>query len=279
MIPELPDLRFLKLEMLVMHENHDHQRTEPLVERIRESGVFRNPPVVMPLADGSQRFMILDGANRVTALRQMDFPDILVQVVRADAPGLRLQNWNHVIWETQTSAVLKGIRDTPGIHLLPTEACDVVEPDLWGDCGLALLQIPDGRLYTVCTDQTELLNRVSLLNAIVDSYHRTCRLDRVGARCIDDLCDLYPSLSALVIFPLFDILDVMSLAGQGYLLPTGITRFTISPRALHINYPLYELAAHKSLEEKNNLLKEWLSRRISKKGIRYYAEATFLYDE
>jgi hypothetical protein len=279
MIPDLPDLQFLKLDSLIMHEHHDAQRTVPLVERIRDSGVFRNPPVVMPLEDGSGRYMILDGANRVTALQQMGFPDILVQVVIADSPGLKLQNWNHVLWEMPPKKVLAGIRDLPGINLLPTEACEVAEPDLWGECGLALLQIPDGRIYTVCTDVRKLVRRVELLNAIVDTYSRSCRLDRVGARCIDDLCDMYPNLSALVIFPQFDIQHVMKLASDGYLLPTGITRFTISPRALHINYPLYELAAHKPVEEKNAALKEWLAKKTAQKGIRYYAEATFLYDE
>jgi hypothetical protein len=279
MIPDLPDLQFLKIDSLVMHEHHDHQRTAPLVERIRESGVFRNPPVVMPLEDGSGHYMILDGANRVTALQQMGFPDILVQVVSVSSPGLQLQNWNHVLWERTPREVMVGIRELDGINLLPTEACDVAAPDLWGDCGLALLQIPDGRIYTVCTDARELVHRVELLNGIVDSYRRSCRLDRVGARCIDDMCDLYPDLSALVIFPQFDIQEVKTLASDGYLLPSGITRFTVSPRALHINYPLYELAAQKPVEEKNAALKDWLARKVAKKGIRYYAEATFLYDE
>jgi hypothetical protein len=83
----------------------------------------------------------------------------------------------------------------------------------------------------------------------------------------------------LVIFPRFRVRDILDLAGAGYLLPTGITRFTVAPRALHLNYPLKELAANKTLEEKNSELRTWIQERIASKGIRYYAEPTFLFDE
>jgi len=82
-----------------------------------------------------------------------------------------------------------------------------------------------------------------------------------------------------VIFPRFDIDHVMQLAGAGYLLPTGVTRFTVSPRALHINYPLSELQVDKPLEEKNAALQAWMQERLARKGVRYYAEATYLFDE
>jgi hypothetical protein len=94
-------------------------------------------------------------------------------------------------------------------------------------------------------------------------------------RNIQELKDIYPQLCGLVIFPQFQIQNILELASVGYLLPTGITRFTISPRALHLNYPLYELAADRTLEEKNAVLQEWIKKRLAKKGIRYYEEATF----
>jgi len=63
------------------------------------------------------------------------------------------------------------------------------------------------------------------------------------------------------------------------LLPAGSTRFTISPRALHVNYPLEELAAEKSLEEKDNKLQEWLQKKLETKSVRYYEEPTYLFNE
>jgi L-serine kinase (ATP) / ParB family transcriptional regulator, heme-responsive regulator len=277
MIPELPDLRFLRIDSVIIHEWHDEQRTPPLIEKIREGGLFRNPPIVTPLQDDSSRYMVLDGANRVTALRSMGFPDVLVQVVEPEHPGLRLENWNHVLWEMDSKVLLSDIRSIQDVNPVLME--DQGQPNIMDDCGLALVQVPRGKKFTLCTDAEELVVKVALLNAIVDCYKDRCKLDRTMARDIHELEDVYPDLSGLIIFPQFKIQDVLVLAGQGYLLPTGITRFTVSPRALHVNYPLYELAADKPLEEKNDALQRWVQMRINKKGVRYYAEPTFLYDE
>ena len=67
----LPDLRFVAVEALVPHEQFDARRLEPLVQRLREEGVLRNPPIVAPFAGESDRFLVLDGANRVTAAREV----------------------------------------------------------------------------------------------------------------------------------------------------------------------------------------------------------------
>jgi hypothetical protein len=83
----------------------------------------------------------------------------------------------------------------------------------------------------------------------------------------------------LVIFPGFKIKTVLKLASHNIVLPTGITRFTVSPRALHLNYPLHELSSGKPIEYKQEYLDHWIQERVKKKGARYYAEATFLFDE
>lgn len=277
MLENLPNLAFLPVEKLIIHERHDEQRTPPLIERIRASGILRNPPIVAPLQDGTGRYMVLDGANRTTALTKMGFPHALVQIVQPDDPGLRLENWNHVVWGLDPSDLLIKAREIPAITLVPQP--DGEEPDLWGDCGLALLQIPNGKTYTVCTTANELVERVGLLNAIVDCYNSRAHLDRTNAVEIVGLESIYRDLSGLVIFPHFEVENVLELAGAGCLLPAGITRFTVSPRALHLNYPLEELAADKPLDEKNADLQRWIQERIARKGVRYYAEATFLFDE
>ena len=104
-------------------------------------------------------------------------------------------------------------------------------------------------------------------------------MDRTNLRDIHTLSVLYPQLTGLIIFPGFRIEEVLYLAGAGHLLPTGSTRFIISPRALHVNYPLSELGADTSLEEKNANLNQWLQDRLTDKKVRYYQEATFLFDE
>lgn len=274
---EIPDLAFVPVGKLIHHEQHDDSRTRPLILRLRNSGVLRNPPIVCPLKDGSGRYMILDGANRITAFQQMGFPHALVQVVPDDHHGLSLQTWNHVVWEMNADRFLKNLRRLEGARLAPAPADTC--PSLEGECGLALVRTCRGHTYGVCSVDQDLESRVGLLNAVVNSYSRSARLDRTSSQDAALLSDIYPLFSGLVIFPPFRVQEVMRLASGGCLLPSGITRFTISPRALHVNYPLSELEADRTLEEKNAALHEWLRERLDRKGVRYYAEATFLFDE
>jgi hypothetical protein len=277
-MPDFPALTFLPVDCLLIHERHDDQRTLPLIQRIRSSGVFRNPPIVAPLSDGSDRHMVLDGANRVTALRQMGYPHALVQVVSPDSPGLTLHTWNHVIWEMNATRFINGLQALPGASMVQNDDPDA-HPDLESDCGLAFVESAGGRRYAICAQSDDLESHVRLLNSLVDSYKDRARFDRTSLRDARHLRQIYPSFCGLVIFPSFHIQDLLRLAGQAYLLPAGVTRFLISPRALHVNYPLEELAADKPIRVKNQALDEWIKERLAHKGVRYYAEATYLFDE
>jgi L-serine kinase (ATP) / ParB family transcriptional regulator, heme-responsive regulator len=277
-MPEMPLLSILPLDRLLIHEQYDEQRANPLILKIRSSRIFRNPPVVTPLNDGTDRYMVLDGANRVTALRHLGIQHVLAQVVEPDDPGLTLFNWNHVVWELDTLRFIQGIQQIPGIQLV-YERDHQAQASLVGDCRLALVQDCRGRLNSVCTPVESLELRVRILNEIVRSYQDKARLDRTNFRDVSLLEDIYPTLAGLVIFPTFEIADLLLLAGRACLLPAGITRFSIAPRALHLDYPLSELAADKSIEEKNQSLEKWIRERVSLKRVRYYAEPTYLFDE
>jgi hypothetical protein len=274
----LPVLCFLPVANLLIHEHHDDQRCQPLILRIRSSGVWRNPPIVSPLMDGTDRYMVLDGANRITALRQMGFPHALVQIVQPDDSGLTLQTWNHVIWEYHAARFLQNIHTIPSVELHRVDPA-FIEPGLEAECGLALVTNCRGRTYSVCTEVMDLELRVDVLNALVDSYKERGRLDRTTVRDVSDIQDVFPGLCGLVIFPTFDIRDLLRLAGRGYLLPAGVTRFMIAPRVLHLNYPLDELSADRPLDAKNLALTRWIQERLARKAIRYYAEPTYLFDE
>jgi len=272
----LPRLEILPVANMVVHEWHDEQRTPPLIARFRQSGVCRNPPIVTSLQDSSQRYMVLDGANRITAFRQMGIPHSVVQVVGADDAGLKLYNWNHVIWGWDSSELFSTLAQLSDINLVRSEGG---MPDLVRESGLAMMQTAQGDLYTICTSVEAFEQRVGILNTIVDSYKDQAKLDRTNEWSVVRLKAIYPDLCGLVIFPHFEIHQVLSLVAKGCLLPAGITRFMISPRVLHLNYPIDEMAAEKTLEEKNATLQRFIQERIAEKGVRYYAEATYLFDE
>ncbi len=276
MSPELPKLHILPLPSLILHEDHDRQRTLPLVDKLRAQGILRNPPIVMPLEDGSGRYMVLDGANRVTSLQEMDFPHIVAQVVQPHDPNVHLEVWNHVVWGMDEEELIRNIREVAGLKLMPIERGSRKREEL--DCMPVEIQLANGKTYLTCTTR-EGARMAAYMHGIVDSYKDKSFLDRTMQQEVDFFKDIHADLTALFIFPRFDVRLVLDLASQGGMLPTGITRFTVSPRALHLNYPLHELSSAKPIEYKETYLQRWVQERIKKKNVRYYAEATFLFDE
>jgi hypothetical protein len=276
MIPNLPNLKILPLGSLILHEDHDMQRTLPLVEKLRRVGILRNPPIVMPLADGTDRYMVLDGANRVTSLTEMEFPHIVAQVVKADDPHVNLQTWNHVVWGMNTKTLMGRIRKVKGLEVVKVNTFRSLDAPKYVP---VQIRMPDGKLYLLAETPSELAIHINTLHQIVNAYKTGASLDRTSQTLIDSFKSIYPDLTALIIFPNFKVKTILKLAAQKIVLPTGITRFTVSPRALHLNYPLHELSSGKPIEYKEDYLKQWIEERVKNKGVRLYAEQTFLFDE
>ncbi len=275
---ETPDLRIVPLALLIEHEYNDAQRTAPLAQRLEAEGLLKNPPIVAPLADGDERFVVLDGANRTTALLALGYPHVLVQVVNYDTPPVTLSTWHHVVCGLDIDDYLDGLRSAPGLRLAPMEL-------LYARAGLARREllaytvVADGRVFAARTAAPTLHEHNDLLNAMVDTYKMRGRLFRAATDHVQEASKLYPDLTGLVIFPRYEASEVLTLARDGELLPTGLTRHLIQGRALRTNYPLSELRSHDTLEVKNQRLQAWLQSKLGSKEIRFYGEATYIFDE
>ena len=276
MIPNLPTLKILPIERMILHEDHDLQRTLPLVEKLRAQGILRNPPIVMRLPDNSGRYMVLDGANRVTSLREMEFPHIVAQVVEANNPNVNLQTWNHVVWGMDTDSLVRSLKKVKNIKLVKIDPQKSLDAPKYTPLQIRL---PEGHFYILEEEPSDLSTHIDTLHQIVNTYKTRASLDRTSQTLIDSFKRVYPDLTLLVIFPSFKIKTVLKLAAQNIVLPTGITRFTVSPRVLHLNYPLHELSSGKPIEYKEAYLQRWVEERVKNKGVRHYAEQTFLFDE
>ncbi|HKJ38993.1 MAG TPA: hypothetical protein VJ972_09470, partial [Anaerolineales bacterium] len=232
----LPNLQILPVDSLILHEDHDVQRSLPLVEKLRSQGIIRNPPIVMPLNDGTDRYMVLDGANRVTSLQEMEFPHAVAQVVTAKDKNVNLQTWNHVIWGMSAKTLMTSLHKIGGIEPVKVNTNKSLDAPKYLPMQA---RFSDGRFFIFNEEPSDLATHIQTLHKIVNTYKTYASLDRTSQTRIDSFKKVYPDLTALFIFPSFKIKTVLKLAGQGILLPTGITRFTVSPRALHLNYPLH----------------------------------------
>jgi hypothetical protein len=273
----LPDLRIVPLSKLVPHEMSDEQRAAPLAVRLREEGILKNPPVVAPLGIDDE-FVILDGANRVAALEAIGIPHVLVQVVDYESPQVDLHTWYHVISGTEADQVLGNLARLPEINVATTNIFHARAALARRDI-LAFYIQTDGQVTTLASRARELEKRTQMLRMIVDSYIRTGHLNRVNTDNIDRLRNMFPDMAAAIIFPRYEPVEILELARSGLKVPAGITRHIIHGRALRLNYPLQRLTAPISLQAKNQELADWIQEKFNQKGVRFYAEETFLFDE
>jgi hypothetical protein len=283
---EIPALHILPLDQLIEHEHADAQRTAPLIERLQAEDKLQNPPIVAALSEAPPHFVVLDGSNRIAALRSLGYLHGLAQPVNYAAPQVTLQTWRHVVTGIRPEQFTSDLKTISGLELCASATTETAEA--LADVKTAIRQNllarlirADGQVFNVRA-MGEALNLHTLnhrLNALVKTYQAQSRLFRAATDDLDEVRRLYPELTALVIFPTFQAAEVLALVRAGELLPPGLTRHLIQGRALHLNYPLSELRSRDSLEAKETRLQAWLSHKLISKEIRFYKEATYLFDE
>ncbi len=137
----LPILEIVPTEHLILHENADPRRVERLVQRFQVDKRLKNPPVVVPIRD-SENYVVLDGANRVSALRALDALHVVVQVVHYDDPGVELDTWYHVVAGISQDTFTHEINRVAGMSLVESGLEEAREA----------LAVGDACAYIVCAD-------------------------------------------------------------------------------------------------------------------------------
>ncbi|HZE19566.1 MAG TPA: hypothetical protein VE402_05540 [Candidatus Angelobacter sp.] len=277
---KLPDLRIVPAEILVPHERADESRTGRLSERLRKSGVLKNPPIVteaLTTEDGP-RHVVLDGANRVSVARHLGWPHLLVQVVRYDGPGVELRTWHHALSGYPYERLERELSRLPGLSLR-REKVHAARALIARREAIAYIVSEADEALTLFGDHG-LYERNALLNAVVDLYRDRVPFHRATRDTFAEAHARYPDVTALVVFPKFHPEEILEIATNDARLPAGITRHVIAWRALRVNLSLEVLAdPGRTLEDKNRWLKAWMEERTLQKNIRFYEESTVLFDE
>jgi hypothetical protein len=272
----LPDLRMLKTELLTPHEECDPRRTERLALRLQDEGILKNPPVAAQIPS-LDRYVILDGANRVGAFQSLRIPHILAQLVRYDDPGLILDTWYHVVAGMPIMAFNKELTAATGMHL---EECTLEEAriSLVSNQAAAYIVCEAG-VRKVCNTRQPVQHDINLLNNLVKVYRGKADIFRASNDIWEKQTPYYPGITALVIFPRLHPEHIFKAACSEIKIPTGITRHVIPARALNVNLPLWIMEADWTQEQKDSWLHNWLMERMAANAIRYYAESTFSFNE
>jgi hypothetical protein len=274
---ELPEIKILPTEKLLPHENCDPRRVEKLSQRLLEEGLLKNPPVIANIPN-SDLFVVLDGANRVTTFKTLGIPHIVAQLVNYGNPGVSLDTWYHVVSGMERDFFWDSIQELEGIRTEVSTLEEAREKIKTG--AIEIYFVDDNGIHVVISEEDLLkLDKVSLLNRIVDIYRGKSDIFRASNDIWEIQKPFYPEITSLIIFPRLEPVNIMEAARSTEKIPSGITRHIIPARALNINIPIGILMADWSFDKKKLWMDEWMMERMSANAIRYYAESTFSFNE
>lgn len=274
--PASPLVRVVDASLLVLHEDADRGRARRLVAAFRRDGVLRNPPIVSSIPAGPDgRLVVLDGANRVTALLEMGVPHIAAHVVDYGAPEVSVSTWTHYVVGGGPS-LRERLENDAGIAVEPVPALDEAIHRLRHGAGVAALLDERGALLV--GPDLDALAHARGLRGLIAQYGETNRCFRVAGGDLENLSAEY-GRGTLVVFRSFGKDDILRLVTRRERLPAGITRHVIPGRVLHLNIPLAWLQGAEPASAKQVRLDAFVEERWRGHGVRYYAESIYLFDE
>lgn len=270
----LPNVQLVALQRCVLHESVDPQRVTRLAAALRHDDLLRNPPIVAPLP-GRDELVVLDGATRTTALRELGYGAVAAQIVRYSDPRIELHTWVHVLHGLSAAALTRGLRSIAGLTLRPIEAEQALR-DVRAHAAAGVLLTAAGAAWALCCAGS-LVDEARILNAMFAWYARQATVQRLPHDAHFGLASL-PADSVAVIFPRYSKSELLELAAAGAVLPGGITRHIIPGRALRVNVPLQPLREG-SFALQQRWFAAWFAERIAGGHARLYTEPTWLFDE
>lgn len=263
----LPRLQLVSLDRCVLHESIDPQRVARLAAHLRAEDVLRNPPIV---AASAEQLMVLDGATRTTALRELGLLAGPVQLINYTDERIELHTWAHLLPETRLHSLLRALRGIPGLTLQPATTQPIaIRP-------LCELLTAEGERWTL-SGADGLLQEARLLEQIFRCYVQRAAVHRLPHDAPIHPASL-PAGSIAVLFPRYSKRDLLMLTQVGGILPAGITRHVIPGRVLRLNVPLAPLRTE-TLAAQETWFSAWVAERIATGHARLYNEPTWLFDE
>ncbi len=275
--PSSIQLRFVHLDLLVLHEEEDPFRVRRLIRSITNDGKLCNPPIVVEFGN---QYMVLDGATRVSALRQMGIRDVLVQIVDYFSDMVSLSTWHHVVVGIPSHRLFSGLeelRDSQNLSIRPIEARTCLEKLATREI-LALILPIDGKRYAVDW-QGDVNRRATHLRELVSVYRGKAEVHRTIEIDLPSLAQQYPDLTAVLAFPTFEPRELLEIASSDNKVPMGVTRHIIFGRALGLGVPLSMLTDEQPLAEKNAWLEGQIQQRLRANKVRLYQEPVFVFDD
>jgi hypothetical protein len=275
----VPHLELVDPELVLFHEHPERRRTLRLMDRLREEARLRNPPVVAKAR--GDRFVLLDGANRVSALKELGFSHIPVQVVDYGNARVRLEGWHHLLLEGRALELRHEYERFEGVRLEEVTPDEL--PDVLGLRRAFAVLVDSGSKHFALfpkSGRVELVEWMRVVDRVVAAYEGKSPLERIKIADYANPPDVFRAVEhQLVLVPTISKVELLALVESGVMIPTGLTRHLIPGRALGLNLELAFLRELTSADEKVRHFRRFLDDLEMRGRIRFYEESLFIMNE
>ncbi len=278
-IDQLNSLNFPDIEIIAMHDIDAHEladeiRVKKLMASLKNDSMIRNPIMAAKIKD---RFMIMDGATRHQALKEMGSPHLLAQVVNYDDSKVKLETWDHAIKGLDIEELVKSLREIKGLHVHPS-SWHVAEKMLISGEIIGYVICKEEKVYILKTD-SGYEAMVNILCIISEKLSHMGETVRITHEQVDDYFKSEKNHCVVMCWPRFTKDDIKKVFQSGLKVPAGITRHIVPCRVLGINLDLNLLLdKNDTIEMKNKYMKDYIHNKLSKGKIRFYDEPLFVMD-
>lgn len=262
-------LAIIPIDEISFYELSNPLKKESLIDRIQKSQIFFNP---ITLAKYEQRYVLIDGANRYEALRELGAKYVFAQMVDyTSSAQVELMKNVHFLH----------IRAREFLHLLEQSSLSYSLVDEIGTAEEAehLVQVSFVDHPSIVVEGTSTSSTgVEKINALVRAYIHTVPFARLSEISQGDNNEYGTQIT----FPEFTILDIMRLISSQQMLASGVTWHNVKQHILHFSVPLSILRGEHHAKQGQDA-QHWLQERIAwslEQGhIRYYPSSVYLCDE
>jgi hypothetical protein len=276
-----PVLRLVPVPSVRFHEHPERRRTEKLLARLSAEKMLRNPPIVASMSPGE--YLLLDGANRVSAFKDLALSHIAVQVVDYGDDQIQLRRWHHLLLEGGALDLRTAYAEIEGITLKPVPQSEVFRRLELREVFAALVdegQSCWGLFPNRPDDRYDLQLLLRVLEQVVRAYEGRIQLERIKLADPSDIPEVFSGRDhQLVLFPHFSKSELVQLVAQDLRIPTGITRHVIPGRALGLNLELGFLSELSDEQAKIEHFQAYLDQLQLEGRIRFYQESVYILNE
>ncbi|HAX48368.1 MAG TPA: hypothetical protein PK605_07430 [Ignavibacteria bacterium] len=264
------ELKLLPSMAVALHEECEDNRYSRLVERFNDEHVLYNPLIV---ANHSGSYILIDGANRFEALKQIGCKAILAQLVDYASSDVVLKSWYHFV---SFMTIEELIEFAAGNKLITASLTDIRKPESKNEL---IVHSTSGKVLSVMLsgDLETMLGELSALNRFYDEKYSYTRID--SDTDISRIKELSPDEGLLFVFPELSKDDIVKIAGLQQKLPAGISRHLIPNRVLHIKILIDALQTDENIDKRNEELQKHIQHKIDSKKVRLYREPILVFDE